>query len=383
MAPLYALSALLMVAYAAIFTLLAQLRAEFGFSETAIGAIVASAFIAGFVAQLWLSRFADTGHGNALMRLGLVLTFLGLIWMCFAESLWSWIAARTMLGFGAGCVRPGIRRLAFVYEPKRAGEVLGRLAAWEVVGFLVGPIAASVLFEQGGLSAPFAFVALLAVPLAPFVWRVPVPGTQRPLQRAMSTLLRRPAMQSCIAMGVAFYIAVGVFDAIWALFMADLGASQVFIGATMSLFALPMLVVAPWAGRLAARRHVLNLISLTMTGAMLAMLSYGFIDSIWWICLPVMIHAIMDAVTMPAVQLAVGYASGEEAFAAGQGLFGATGLVVAAAASLGSGVVYQSFGASGLWLGAAAAMAACIAVARWRGRSGRWRDDAPGSAMSP
>lgn len=363
-----------MVAYAAIFTLLAQLRAAFGFSETAIGAIVASAFIAGFFAQLGLARFADTGHGARLMRIGLALTFLGLVWMCFAESLWSWLAARTMLGFGAGCVRPGIRRLAFVVDPKRAGELLGRLAAWEIAGFLTGPIIASVLFEQAGLRAPFAFIALLALPLAPFVWRVQVPGTRRPLKRAMLTLLRRPAMQSCIALGVAFYVAVGVFDAIWALFMADLGASQVFIGATMSLFTLPMLVVAPWAGRLAARRHVLNLISLTMTGAMLAMISYGFIDSIWWICLPVLVHAVMDAVSMPAVQLAVGYASGEEAFAAGQGLFGATGLVVAAAASLTSGAVYQSFGAGGLWLGAAGAMAVAILVARWRGRDARWRD---------
>jgi MFS family permease len=374
MAPLYALSALLMVAYAAIFTLLAQLRAAFGYSETAIGAIVASAFIAGFFAQLGLARFADTGHGARLMRIGLALTFLGLVWMCFAESLWSWLAARTMLGFGAGCVRPGIRRLAFVVDPKRAGELLGRLAAWEIAGFLVGPIVASVLFEQAGLRAPFAFIALLALPLAPFVWRVQVPGTRRPLKRAMLTLLRRPAMQSCIALGVAFYLAVGVFDAIWALFMADLGASQVFIGATMSLFTLPMLVVAPWAGRLAARRHVLNLISLTMTGAMLAMISYGFIDSIWWICLPVLVHAVMDAVSMPAVQLAVGYASGEEAFAAGQGLFGATGLMVAAAASLTSGAVYQSFGAGGLWLGAAGAMGVAILVARWRGRDARWRD---------
>lgn len=376
MAPLYALSALLMVAYAAIFTLLAQLRAAFGFSEAAIGVIVASAFIAGFVAQLWLSRFADSGHGNRLMRMGLALTFIGLVWMCFAESLWAWIAARTLLGFGAGCVRPGIRRLAFVYDPKRAGETLGRLAAWEIVGFLIGPIVASVLFEQAGLRAPFAFVALLAVPLAPFVWRVAVPATARPLDRAMRTLLRRPAMQSCLAMGVAFYLAIGVFDAIWALFIADLGASQLFIGATMSLFTLPMLVIAPWAGGLAARRHVLNMITLTMTGAMLAMLSYGFIDSIWWICLPVAIHATMDAVTMPALQLAVGYASGEEAFAAGQGLFGATGLVVAAAASLTSGGVYQSFGAGGLWLSAAVAMALCIAIARWRGRGVRWRDDA-------
>lgn len=36
------------------------------------------------------------------------------------------------------------------------------------------------------------------------------------------TLLRRRFMQSCIA----FYLAIVVFDAVWALFMADLGAGD-------------------------------------------------------------------------------------------------------------------------------------------------------------
>lgn len=361
-----------MVAYAAIFTLLAQLRAEFGFSEAAIGAIAASAFAAGFVAQLGLSRFADAGHGTALVRAGLTLTTVGLVWMCFAEQLWAWIAARTLLGFGAGCVRPGIRRLAFVRDPARAGETLGKLAAWEVVGFLIGPIVASLFYELYGVRAPFAFIALATLALMPVVWRVEIPGSAHTLPRSMRTLLTQPAMQSCIAMGIGFYLAIGVFDAIWAMFMADLGASQLFIGITMSAFTLPMLVVAPWAGRLAARRHVLNLITVTLTIAMGAMLSYGFIDSVWWLFVPVIVHAVADAVTMPALQLAVGYASGEHALAAGQGLFGATGLVVAAAASLLSGALYQSLGAAGLWLVAAAAMALTVAFARWRGRGVDW-----------
>lgn len=373
MTPLYLLSSLLMVAYAAIFTLLAQLRAEFGFSEAAIGAIAASAFAAGFVAQLGLSRFADAGHGTILVRAGLALTIAGLVWMCFADQLWAWIAARTLLGFGAGCVRPGIRRLAFVRDPARAGETLGKLAAWEVFGFLVGPIVASLCYELYGVRAPFAFIAVATLTVVPVIWRVSIPGSAEVLPRSMRTLLRRPAMQSCIAMGIGFYLAIGVFDAIWAMFIADLGASQLFIGITMSAFTLPMLVVAPWAGRLAARRHVLNLVTVTLSIAMVSMLSYGFIDSLLWLFLPVIVHAVVDAVTMPALQLAVGYASGERALAAGQGLFGATGLVVAAAASLLSGALYQTLGAAGLWVVAAASMAVAVAIARWRGRGVDWR----------
>jgi len=101
-------------------------------------------------------------------------------------------------------------------------------------------------------------------------------------------------------------------------------------------------------------------------------ISYAFIKSIWWICLPLIIHAVFDAVSMPASQLAVGRASGEEALAAGQGLFGATGLVVAATASLGGGYLYQTAGGLAVWLTIAFAMLLFLAVAYWRGRDLVW-----------
>jgi hypothetical protein len=79
--PLYALSAILMSGYAAVFTLLAALRDTFGLGELAIGAIAGSAFIAGFIAQIALSRFADQGQGNWLMRIGMVASIVGAAWM--------------------------------------------------------------------------------------------------------------------------------------------------------------------------------------------------------------------------------------------------------------------------------------------------------------
>ena len=299
MVALYCLSTVLMIGYAAVFTLLAAMRSEFGFSETQLGAITASAFIAGFVAQLWLARFADHGHGGRLLRLGTLTALGGLTWMCFADSIASWIAARMLLGFGAGCVRPAMRRYAFVLDPANAGANLGRLAAWEMVGFLLGPVLASIAFELAGIRAPFVLIGVLLILLLPWLLKVEVPGTAEPLPRAVTTLLARPAMQACLLMGVAFYLAVGVFDAIWALFVADLGASQMFIGISMSAFTLPMIAIAPWAGGFAARHHVLRMLTLTMSVAMLAMFTYGFIDSIWWLFVPLLFHAVVDAMSVP------------------------------------------------------------------------------------
>ena len=373
MIPLYILSAVLMMGYAAVFTLLAEMRVSFGFSEAAIGAIAGSAFLAGFVVQLGLSRLADSGQGSLLMRLGLLMSVIGIAWMCVASSLTTWIAARVLLGFGAGMVRPALRRMAFVLNPDKAGETLGRLAAWEMVGFLIGPIMASILFEMAGIRAPFAAILVLMIVIGPWVFRVDIPGSEAPMANPVKTLIRRPAMQSCLAMGIAFYLAVGVFDAIWAVFISDMGASQIYIGVTMSLFTLPMMLIAPYAGGMASRRHVMNLLTVTMSAAMAMMVTYGYITSIWWICLPLLVHAIVDAISMPATQLAVGYASGENALAAGQGLFGAVGLLVAAVARFGSGYVYQAAGAEALWLVTAGSMAVCIVFAQWRGRGIDWR----------
>ena len=106
MKPLYALSAILMSGYAAVFTLLAEMRASFSFSETAIGAIAGSAFLAGFLAQLLLSRRADLGQGGLMMRFGLVASIVGAAWMCVAESflVGSWPACCSALGRrGSSC----------------------------------------------------------------------------------------------------------------------------------------------------------------------------------------------------------------------------------------------------------------------------------------
>ncbi len=364
----YVLSAALMIAYAVVFTLLAEIRGNFGFSESAIGLIAASAFAAGFFAQLGLSPLADAGHGGALLRAGLAVSVVGMLWMVVASELWEWLASRALLGFGAGIVRPALRRYVMVLDPARAGSLLGTMAGVETAGFLIGPIIGSVLFALWGLRAPFMAITALLLLLTPMVWWMQIPASQHRTPRAVRTLLVRPAMQSALAMGIAFYIAVGVFEAVWAVYMADLGASQMFIGITLSIFTLPMIVIAPWGGALAQRSHVLNLMTVTLTVAMACMLGYGVVNSLWWLCVPLAVHAIVDAITMPAVQLAVGYASGEGALAAGQGLFGATGMAVATAASIASGVLYEHGGAFGLWSAAALTMLVFIIAGRLIGR---------------
>ena len=365
---LYALTAVLMVGYGAIFSLLAEIRNTFGFSATGVGFIGAAAFISGFIAQLGLSRYADLGYGSLMMKAGLLFCIAATAWMVFADSLPEWIASRGALGFGAGMVRPAIKRLVFIDNPANAGYALGVLAAYETAGFLIGPVIAAFVNTWFGLSETFVLLTILLIIVFPLVVGVHVPAAKTPPGKAiLLELIKLPAMQSCLAMGAAFWITMGVFEVIWAIFLSDLGATQIFIGLSMSLFGLPMVFISPRAGSLAQHRGPLRVAILSIGVAILCMFSYGFIDNIWVICIPLCIHAIADAFTMPATQFAVARASGEDAIASGQGLFGAIGMLIAAVTASAGGWLYDLSGASGLWWISASAMIVLLLIAWWRG----------------
>ena len=379
---LYALTAVLMVGYGAIFSLLAEIRNTFGFSATGVGFIGAAAFISGFIAQLGLSRYADLGYGSLMMKAGLLFCIAATAWMVFADSLPEWIASRGALGFGAGMVRPAIKRLVFIDNPANAGYALGVLAAYETAGFLIGPVIAAFVNTWFGLSETFVLLTILLVIVFPLVVGVHVPAAKTPPGKAiLLELIKLPAMQSCLAMGAAFWITMGVFEVIWAIFLSDLGATQIFIGLSMSLFGLPMVFISPRAGSLAQRRGPLRVAILSIGVAILCMFSYGFIDNIWVICIPLCIHAIADAFTMPATQFAVARASGEDAIASGQGLFGAIGMLIAAVTASAGGLLYDLSGASGLWWISASAMIALMLIAWWRGGDLRQPPPSHGKAV--
>ena len=97
------------------------------------------------------------------------------------------------------------------------------------------------------------------------------------------------------------------------------------------------------------------------------MITYGFIDSLWLMCIPLAIHAIADAYTMPATQIAVAQAGGEDAIASAQGLFGAVGMAVGAVTAGAGGILYQQMGAQGIWWIVSSVMILLMIVAWLRG----------------
>ncbi len=367
--PYFILSGSVSLGYGSIYTLLADLRDRYGFSEAQLGLIVAAGFLAGFVAELALARLADRGQAPRLIRGGVVLAMLAMVGSAVATQFWAFLLARLLLGLGSGSVGPAVRRIVITRDPDGVGANLGRLAAFDVAGFMLGPLVAAVFAEALGIRAPFIFLAGVFVGVLVLAVRldltVGVGGEQR---RALRGLLRKPAMQATLAASVAFFMTVGMFEAIWAVLLRDHGAETWLIGLTLSLFTMPMIFFAPIGGRQAQARGPLRVVSVSLTVATICTFSYGVLPSLWMLLAVSIVHAVADSFTMPANQVVAALASPPEHLASAQGLLGATGLAAAGLTGLAAGFVYEEVGRVAVCAGTAAIMAGFLLIAITLGR---------------
>jgi MFS family permease len=384
--PYFLVSGSMSLGYGSIYTLLADLRDRYGFSGTQLGLIVAAGFLAGFCAQLFLARWADRGYITFMVRGGVLVAALAMLGCAAASQFWAFVLARLLLGLGSGAVGPAIRRIVITRDPDHVGANLGRLASFDVTGFVLGPLVAAVTAELFGIRAPFLILAGVLLVVLGLSTRLdltagtPMSGDRRVIRG----LLRRSAMRATLAAAVAFYLTIGMFEAVWAVLLRDRGAETWLIGLTLSLFTVPMIFLAPIGGRVAQRRGPLHVVSVSLTVATVCTFAYGVLPSLWMLLGVSVIHAIADSFTMPGNQVAAALASPPEQASSAQGLLGATGLAAAGLAGLVAGSVYEHAGRLAACGGTAAVMSIFLVTAIALGRGqGPALDDAAGRSVEP
>ena len=206
--------------------------------------------------------------------------------------------------------------------PSTAGENLGRLARVDLAGFAAGPIIGRVLFSVVGLRGTFVFFAVVAA--VAFVLLIPrsLPSlaTSAESSRPSLTLLRRRRVVVATLLALAVFLPVGVFDSLWDRYLTDLGGSNLVVGLTFALYALPFVALTAYGGRLADRvGHVrISLCGLALLAPLTAL--YGTFRSIPVLVLLPMLEAVGQAATVPASQAAMAAACPPGRAAAGQGL---------------------------------------------------------------
>ena len=378
---LYLASFLLACGGGMVFSLLGRLQDTYGFSTAGLGFLAAATFIAAPIANLALAPLGDRGHTRSLITVSLVLGTAGSLWFAFATELWQFIAARTMIGFAFGLYQPAARGLILRHARDTrsgAGIELARLSGVDTAGFTIGPAIGAVLLKFFGLRAPFLFVAI-ALPIAGFrlLTRLAsdVPPGELPTQRLGLDLLRNAKVRVAVLLAVGNFLPVGVYDALWARFLEDRGASTLFVGFSLTFYGVPYVLAATPGGRYVDRVGPLRAIKVAMMGVLPLVILYGVMRDPWLIALLALLEASFGAIAQPAAQAAMAAACPIDRVSAGQGLASAAASLTAAATALVAAPTYARIGPTGVFAGAAVGIAAvmfsALAIAghlRWDGR---------------
>lgn len=395
-----------------IFPLIPALQSSLGVSTAEIGYLAAVGFGAALIAELIVAPAADRGHARLMAVTGVLLVAASLGMSALAGAGWQLIVARGIGGFGFGIFVIAASALLVRSDHARSGELLGRLGAAELAGIAIGPLASGVAISFAGPSAILGVTAVVVlaalVPvLVGFREAGPVhaggsalgddphPTTGGIAAGVMGfdgtdaggglrlgatppasslDLLRSPRIIGIVLLYAAVMVPTGAYDGIWPRFMADIGASPLLTAASYALFAIPYVLVAGWAGRLADRRGGVSAYWRGLAILLPIIALYGFVGNPFIATGMGFVESTGQALAFIGAAAAMAHGVDPARAGSAQGLLRGIGLVAATIAAALSGLAYEAGGQLLLFGGTAVAVfviaALGLLLARdWRGRS--------------
>ena len=348
---------------ASVMTLLAEFRNKLGFSQFGIGLGIAVGFVAAFVASVALAPQADRGRAPLMLRSGLLLGIAGLLVVAMANDLWHFVVGRALFGLAFGIAHPAARRTVIVADPENLGRNMGRLGAFDVAGFVVGPTVAALLHALGGFRTPFWTMAALLALLVPTAWRARPDTAARDIERRRPTdLFRNRRLVGAFFVVASYFVFIGAFESIWVLEMDHRGAEQWQIGAAVTVVALPIAVLSPWGGVLAQRYGARRWAMGVLTTCAVFSASFGLVEGLVALVALTAACSCAEGIGFPSTPMLVSAAVPEDRQAAAQGLASAVEVGTAAVASLGLAAIYDTSGDTVAWAVTAGTMVVLLVV---------------------
>ena len=346
-----------------IIVLLAEIRSELGFTDTGIGLAIAAGFAAAFVANISMAPQSDRGRAPAMLRGGLALGVVGMVLLAVGQDLWHYVLGRAVFGFALGTAGPAARRTVIVADPTNLGRNMGRLGAWDVGGFVAGPMIASLLAGIGGFRFTFWAMAVALAMLLPVSFRAqPDTAARDEESLGLKGLLRIRRLVGAFFVVAAYFVFIGAFEAVWVLEMDTRGATQTTLAVGITLAALPIALLSPLGGSLAqrygARRWAIGgLASITLLTTF-----YGVVPGVAALVAITMATSVMEGFTFPSAPMLVAAAVAENRQASAQGLMGAVEVATAAVAAMIIAMIYDSHGDLMAWIVTASTMAILLLI---------------------
>ncbi|HEV3233810.1 MAG TPA: MFS transporter [Candidatus Dormibacteraeota bacterium] len=258
-----------------------------------IVAVMAAAFIiTSFALQYPMAALADRFGRRRVLGAALLLNAGAALLYLLHGGPPLLVGARLLQGVADGAAEPAARGLVSDLVPdERRGEAFGAVASAEMLGILVGPL------FGGGIAAVFpleyVFILEAAASLAAgvsflvFTRRLPravhaASGVARAFSAGFRLLLTVDMVGLGLLVAAGTYL-FGLYDTVWVLFMQKLGAGAALTGLSITVFAAPLLVLGPVAGRLGDRygRRVPAVVCTLAVGVIAA--TYPLLPGIPWV----------------------------------------------------------------------------------------------------
>jgi MFS family permease len=364
---LQATTALGGMGYGVMFTVLDDFRDKYGITESQLGLIVGVGFITGFLSQILFAPQADKGHAKKLVMTGIIFEILGTLFMAFGHAFLPLIIGRLLAGFGVGISEPALRRILILSDPERMGQNLGLIVSASVAGFTVGPIVSALTADTLGIAAPFLMVAVLLVPVAFGLFNLQFQEASiedAPTQRLAFDMLRIRPLAGAIVIGLALFAMIGTFDAVWSVMMDDMKAPTWVANVGISLFAFPMIFLAPRGGRLTQKVGPFKASIVGLSIGSVCLVLYGTLWSPYPMLAVGVAHGIVDGLTVTGGSTAVALVAPRERLASAQGLFGGLQTLTGGIAAVLAGTAYGIIGRT-TFVWCAGAMLLFIAIGAW------------------
>ena len=375
--PLLAAEFVIWIGFGGLLPVLPIYFQETGVDFATLGLVIAAWPGARLISEPIFGWLADRTARVPLMVMGLVAAgVFGALPLVWTGPL-AFTLLRAGAGLGAAIYDPAARGyLTDATPPDRRGEAFGLYGAAQMAGLLVGPsigaLGASVF---GGIGFVFVFSAVAAIiaaaGIALRVREAPrvgdagaaghgpagdrsafpreSPDSERRAARAIAAdsapsrampLLNR-GLLAAIILNAGGYYGGGTYEVIWSLYLKGLGADLTLIGLTFTMFAVPVLLLSPFAGRLVDRRGSFRFIVLGMLLPAIAGISYTLIRDPALAVPLILLEGTGFAVLNPAVFAVVAASSPPGRSSTAQGIFGAAGTLGFIVASLTTGVLAE------------------------------------------
>jgi DHA1 family multidrug resistance protein-like MFS transporter len=274
-----------------VLTIYAQER---GITTADIGIATSAWMLVNFLFQMPMGWLSDRIGRKPLMLFGLALHIVITIAYLGLDNAPMLIVLRFFDGLGGAAVWPAARAHVMDHAPaERRGQALGMMGAAINGGIMIGPAIGGFLGGVSGFSGPFWFGAITGLLSLLFLaWKVKDTRRAPKVDEAVVVTadsaatpererrVKWGAVLPVFLMAAGWGVAGSFFNVIWNIWMHDLGASLDVIGLSYTLFALPLLVVGPWAGKVADRRNRVLLVLVPTLIASSIYLSYGFLTNI-------------------------------------------------------------------------------------------------------